>query len=155
MHQAANTSNSDTHRSLQNCGSSVQNLLHVTLLAPILLRRLYDFWKNLWAPVLQNNITQLHRAVCTTSWLWGRKLNLQETNLWLWNSNMIRKRKAGTKTKVTADSPFNWTSQKHIKCMVEIHTRTSRRILSKCTPTQYNMLPQHPINVRKLISECF
>jgi len=67
MHQAANTSNSDTHRSLQNCGSSVQNLLHVTLLAPILLRRLYDFWKNLWAPVLQNNITQLHRAVCTTS----------------------------------------------------------------------------------------
>jgi len=24
------------------------------------------------------------------------------------------------KTKVTADSPFNWTSQKHIKCTVEI-----------------------------------
>jgi len=34
------------------CGSSGRNLLHVTLLAPRNLRRILDFWTNLYKPVL-------------------------------------------------------------------------------------------------------
>ena len=34
------------------CGPAVCNLLHVTLLAPRILRWLLDFWKNLWIPEL-------------------------------------------------------------------------------------------------------
>jgi hypothetical protein len=44
--------NSEVHRSLQNCGSSVWHLLHVTLWAPGIWRWLLDFWKNLWNPGL-------------------------------------------------------------------------------------------------------
>jgi len=35
------------------------------------------------------------------------------------------------------------------------HTPTVRHILSSVLLTQYDMLPQHPVNIRKLISECF
>jgi len=35
------------------------------------------------------------------------------------------------------------------------HTPTVRRILSTLRHTQYDMLPQHQVNIRKLISECF
>ena len=38
------------HRVLQNCGSAVPNLLHVTFLAP---RLFLKFFKNLWAPSSQ------------------------------------------------------------------------------------------------------
>ena len=37
--------NSRVHRSLQNCVSSVWNLLHVTLLVPRIQRWVLDFWK--------------------------------------------------------------------------------------------------------------
>ena len=33
------------HKSLQNCGTSVWNLLHITLLTPKILKWLLDFWK--------------------------------------------------------------------------------------------------------------
>ena len=35
------------------------------------------------------------------------------------------------------------------------HTPIVRRILSNARLTQYDMLPQHQVNIRKLISECF
>ena len=35
------------------------------------------------------------------------------------------------------------------------HTSIVRRILSNVWLTQYDMLPQHQVNIRKLISECF
>jgi len=34
------------------------------------------------------------------------------------------------------------------------HTPIVRRILSSVRLTQYDMLPQHQVNIRKLISEC-
>ena len=37
--------NSEVHRSLQNCGSSVRNLLHVSTMGPIYWRRFLNFWK--------------------------------------------------------------------------------------------------------------
>jgi len=41
----------DVHRLLQNCGSSVQNLLYVTLLTSRRSRWLLDLWK-MWIPAL-------------------------------------------------------------------------------------------------------
>ena len=35
------------------------------------------------------------------------------------------------------------------------HTPVVRHILSSVRPTQYDTLPQHQVNIRKLISECF
>jgi hypothetical protein len=34
------------------CGPSVRNLLHATPLAPRILRRPLDFWKELFTPIL-------------------------------------------------------------------------------------------------------
>ena len=35
------------------------------------------------------------------------------------------------------------------------HTPTVRCVLSSIRLTQYDMLPHHQVNIRKLISECF
>ena len=40
------------------CGPSVWNLLHVTLLAPIILRWVLDFWK-ICAPLYENDLKRL------------------------------------------------------------------------------------------------
>jgi hypothetical protein len=45
------TDNSEVHRSIQNCGSSIWNLLHVTLLASRIWRWHLDFRKKkIWIP---------------------------------------------------------------------------------------------------------
>jgi len=45
MLRAESARYSEVHGSPQNCGSSVQNLLHATFLSPRILRRLLDLWR--------------------------------------------------------------------------------------------------------------
>jgi len=45
MHQAESTRYRLFHKSLQNCGSSVWNLLRITILTHKILKWLLDFWK--------------------------------------------------------------------------------------------------------------
>jgi hypothetical protein len=55
--------NREVHRLLQNCVSSVLDLLHITHLAPRIWRWILDFWKNLWTPCCMLTISDRMKSV--------------------------------------------------------------------------------------------
>jgi hypothetical protein len=58
--------NSEVHRSVQNCGSSVWNLIRVTLLAPK-IQVAYTFLENLLTPGLRYCILDIHFTILIIS----------------------------------------------------------------------------------------
>jgi len=54
MHQSENTDNTEVCRALQQCGSSVWQLLHVSLLVLGISRRLLNFGKICGSLLIQN-----------------------------------------------------------------------------------------------------
>ena len=73
--------NSEVHRSLQNCGLSVRNLLHVTTLGPINSRRFLNFWK-ICGPWYKwyLKIHSLPHKECAPPPIWRPNANVAEGN---------------------------------------------------------------------------
>jgi len=71
--------NSEVHRSLHNCGSSIRNLLHVTALGPINWRRFLNFWK-ICGPWYKwyTKIHSLRRKECAPPPVWRPNTNVAE-----------------------------------------------------------------------------